>query len=101
MEPTDQTMRTLVRLGSRYYWRDDAAGCFIPLHNPASRISFALAESAHVRFEPVACATDMPLTLGHRAYACDDCRESFTAACHCHNTPEADDRRHRRKSMRR
>jgi hypothetical protein len=100
-EPTDHTMRTLVRLGTRYYWRDDEDRCFIPLHNPAARIPFSLAESAHVRFEPVACATDLPLTLGQRAYTCDDCRESFAAACHCNNTPQPDHRLRRRKSMRR
>jgi hypothetical protein len=94
-------MQTLVRLGTRYYWRDDAAGCLIPLHDPHARIPFALAESAHVRFERVACAADQPLTLGDRAYTCDDCRESFTTACHCHNTPEPDHRPRRHRSMRR
>jgi len=98
-------MRTLVKLGTRYYWRDDEARRFIPLHNPAAPVSFGQAESAHVRFEPVPCATDMPLTVTQRAFHCDDCREAFTTACHCGNTPEPepepDDRPRRRKAMRR
>ena len=75
---------TLLKIGTKHYWRDETTRCYRAVENPAQIVPFddeAGPAIAHHKQAPDG-PTEAP-------YFCTACGEYFVGACNCQNTPEA------------
>lgn len=83
---------TLLKIGTKHYWRDETTRCYRAIDNPHQTIAFDSIPAPDAT--PQRAHTPGPVEA---PYYCAACGQSFVGPCNCQNTPEAANA-HRRKN---